>query len=149
MRIIQATLEHLDVLTPMFIRYRELYGAMPLVEQSRAFLEQCLSTQQAVTFLAFDEATDKLMGFNLLYLSHSSLSLRPVWILNDIFVCEDSRRKQVARHLVIRAKEEAIKNNAVRIRVATNSANETTRKMYESLGFYENHQLTNYILALE
>ena len=149
MRIIQATSEHLDILTPMFIRYRELYGAMPLVEESRTFLQECLNQQQAIVFLAFNQDDDKLLGFNLLYLSHSSLSLRPVWILNDIFVSEDARRRQVARNLVIRAKEEAIKQGAVRIRVATSSSNETTRKMYESLGFYENHQLTNYILALE
>ncbi len=38
MRIISASLEHLDQLTPMFIRYRELYGAMPQAEASKEFL---------------------------------------------------------------------------------------------------------------
>jgi hypothetical protein len=29
MRIIQATLEHLDLLTPLFVKYREFYGSLP------------------------------------------------------------------------------------------------------------------------
>lgn len=29
MRIIKATLEHLDLLTPLFVKYREFYGQLP------------------------------------------------------------------------------------------------------------------------
>ena len=30
MRIVQATLEHLDLLAPLFVRYREFYGMLSL-----------------------------------------------------------------------------------------------------------------------
>jgi len=40
MRITQATLEHLDLLTPLFVKYREFYGALPFPDSSRAFLEK-------------------------------------------------------------------------------------------------------------
>lgn len=149
MQIIQATCDHLDLLVPMFVRYRELYGARPMVELSRTFLEQRITDKDAIVYLAFSQENNQLVGFSLLYTSYSSLSLRPVWILNDIFVIESARRKQVARTLVIRARDDASAANAVRLRVATNTYNNTIRKMYESLGFYENPQLTNYILPLD
>jgi len=37
MRITQATLEHLNLLTPLFVKYREFYGALPFPDSSRAF----------------------------------------------------------------------------------------------------------------
>lgn len=149
MHIIRATSEHIALLVPMFIRYRELYGARPLVEASKQFLTDRINANEAIVYLAFDAEQNDLIGFSLLYTSYSSLSLRPVWILNDIFVTEAARRRQVARTLVIRSRDDAIAANAVRIRVATNTYNEAIRKMYESLGFYENPQLTNYILPLD
>src|SRR5699024_12729566 len=97
MRIISANLEHLDQLTPMFIHYRELYGAMPQAEASKDFLTQRLSKQEAIILLAFAE--DTLLGFCLVYPSFSSVSLRPIWILNDLYVAEGARRKQVAHKL--------------------------------------------------
>ena len=39
MRIIKATLQHLDLLTPLFVRYREFYGQLPFPDSSRAFRE--------------------------------------------------------------------------------------------------------------
>ena len=61
MRIIPASLDHLDQLTPMFIRYRELYGAMPQAEASKDFLAERLNKQEAIILLAFEE--DTLLGF--------------------------------------------------------------------------------------
>lgn len=36
MRIIKATLEHLDLLTPLFVKYREFYGQLPYPDEHRA-----------------------------------------------------------------------------------------------------------------
>ena len=46
MRITQATLEHLDLLTPLFVKYREFYGALPFPDSSRAFLEKRLRRKE-------------------------------------------------------------------------------------------------------
>lgn len=37
MRIVQATLEHLDLLAPLFVKYREFYGMLSYPESSRKF----------------------------------------------------------------------------------------------------------------
>ena len=122
MRIIQATLEHLDLLTPLFVKYREFYGSLPYPDSSRAFLEKRLRRKESVIYLALaDDDNNKLMGFCQLYPSFSSLSLKRVWILNDIYVAEDARRQLVADNLIRTAKKMAKETNAVRIRLsATN-----------------------------
>jgi len=133
MRIIQATLEHLDLLTPLFVKYREFYGSLPYPDSSRAFLEKRLRRKESVIYLALsDDDNNKLMGFCQLYPSFSSLSLKRVWILNDIYVAEDARRQLVADNLIRTAKKMAKETNAVRMRVSTSSNNEVAQKTYES-----------------
>jgi len=149
MRIVQATLEHLDLLAAMFVKYREFYGSLPYPDSSRAFLEKRLRRKESVIYLALsDDDSNKLMGFCQLYPSFSSLSLKRVWILNDIYVAEDARRQLVADNLIRTAKKMAKETNAVRMRVSTSSNNEVARKTYESIGFKEDTEFKNYVLPI-
>ncbi|MDD1968853.1 GNAT family N-acetyltransferase [Pseudomonas putida] len=149
MRIIQATLEHLDLLTPLFVKYREFYGELPYPDSSRDFLEKRLRREESVIYLALPVDDDsKLLGFCQLYPSYSSLSLKRVWILNDIYVAEDARRQLVADHLIQKAKKMARETQAVRMRVSTSANNEVAQKVYESIGFREDTQFKNYVLPI-
>ena len=148
MRIVQATLEHLDLLSPMFVKYREFYGELPFPDSSRKFLETRLKRKESVIYLALADDEDKLLGYCQLFPSYSSLSLKRVWILNDIFVAEDARRMLVADRLLQTAKKMAKETNAVRMRVATSVSNEVAQKTYESIGFREDTRFKNYILEL-
>ena len=148
MRITQATLEHLDLLTPLFVKYREFYGALPYPDSSRAFLEKRLRRKESVIYLAQPDDDNKLLGFCQLYPSFSSLSLKRVWILNDIYVAEDARRQLVADNLIRTAKKMAKETHAVRMRVSTSSNNEVAQKTYESIGFREDTEFKNYVLPI-
>ncbi|MDN7141533.1 GNAT family N-acetyltransferase [Pseudomonas sp. JQ170] len=149
MRIIKATLEHLDLLAPLFVKYREFYGQLPFPDSSRKFLKKRLERGESLIYLALpDDDDNKLMGFCQLYPSFSSLSLKRVWILNDIYVAEDSRRMLVADHLMREAKQMAKDTNAVRMRVSTSNDNEVAMKTYESIGFREDTEFKNYILPI-
>ena len=149
MRIVQATPEHLDLLTPLFVKYREFYGELPFPDSSRAFLEKRLRREESVIYLALhDEDDSKLLGFCQLYPSYSSLSLKRVWILNDIYVAEDARRQLVADHLIQKAKKMARETQAVRMRVSTSANNDVAQKVYESIGFREDTQFKNYVLPI-
>ncbi|MHC2147048.1 MULTISPECIES: GNAT family N-acetyltransferase [Pseudomonas] len=149
MRIIKATLEHLDLLAPLFVKYREFYGQLPYPDSSRSFLEKRLERGESIIYLALaDDDDNKLMGFCQLYPSFSSLSLKRVWILNDIYVAEDSRRMLVADHLMREAKKMAKETNAVRLRVSTSNNNEVAMKTYESMGFREDNEFKSYILPI-
>ena len=148
MRIVQATLEHLDLLTPLFIKYREFYGQLPFPDSSRKFLETRIKRKESVIYLALADDEDKLLGYCQLFPSYSSLSLKRVWILNDIYVAEDARRMLVADRLLQTAKQMAKETNAVRMRVATSVSNEVAQKTYESIGFREDTRFKNYTLEL-
>ncbi|MCY1272542.1 Acetyltransferase (GNAT) family protein [compost metagenome] len=149
MRIIQASLEHLDLLTPLFVKYREFYGELAFPEASRRFLEKRLRRKESVVYLALpDDSDDKLLGFCQLYPSYSSLSLKRVWILNDIYVAEDARRQLVADRLLQTAKKMAKETNAVRMRVSSKIDNEVAHKVYESIGFHEDNEFKNYVLPI-
>ncbi|MBF8747715.1 GNAT family N-acetyltransferase [Pseudomonas putida] len=149
MRIIKATLQHLDLLTPLFVKYREFYGELPYPDSSRAFLEKRLKRDESVIYLALPDDDDgKLLGFCQLYPSFSSLSLKRVWILNDIYVAEDSRRMLVADHLMREARKMAKDTQAVRMRVSTTASNEVARKTYESIGFRKDTEFENYVLPI-
>ena len=146
MRIISADLDHLDQLTPMFVHYRELYGAMPQQDASKAYLTERLNKQEAIILLAIENET--LLGFCLVYPSFSSVSLRPIWILNDLYVAEIHRRKQVAKKLLQAITEQARASDVVRIRVSVNANNEIAQRLYLSADFLEDQQFKNYILLL-
>ena len=149
MRIVQATLEHLDQLTPLFVTYREHFGQLPYPDSSRKFLEKRISRKESVIYLALpDDDDSKLLGFCQLYPSFSSLSLKRVWILNDIYVAEDARRQLVADNLMRAAKKMAKETNAVRLRVSTSSNNAVAQKTYESMGFREDTEFKNYTLPI-
>ena len=148
MRIVQATLEHLDQLTPLFVNYREHFGQLPYPDSSRAFLEKRISRKESVIYLAMADDEDKILGFCQLYSSFSSLSLKRVWILNDIYVAEDARRQLVADRLLHTAKQMPKETHAVRMRVATSRDNEVAQKVYESIGFVEDEQFKNYVLPI-
>ena len=149
MRIIKATLEHLDLLAPLFVRYREFYGQLPYPDSSRDFLEKRLKRDESVIYLALpDNDSTKLMGFCQLYPSFSSLSLKRVWIVNDIYVAEDYRRMLVADNLMREAKKMARATHAVRLRASTSNDNEVAMKTYESMGFRPDTEFKNYTLPI-
>lgn len=146
MRIISADVDHLDQLTPMFIHYRELYGAMPQPEASKDYLAERLNKKEAIIFLALEG--DVALGFCLIYPSFSSVSLRPMWIINDLYVAEDARRKHVAQQLIQATAAHARSSGAVRLRVSISTSNEIAKRLYESEKFLEDQQFSNYILLL-
>jgi ribosomal protein S18 acetylase RimI-like enzyme len=146
MRIISATLDHLDQLTPMFTHYREMYGAMPQPDASKEYLAQRINKQEAIILLAFED--EALLGFCLVYPSFSSISLRPMWIINDLYVAEKARRNHVALQLLQATAEQARAHGAVRLRVSISASNEIAQRLYESANFLEDQHFSNYILLL-
>src|SRR6516162_3796139 len=107
-RAIRAGLEHLDVLTGLFDAYRQFYGQEPDLPGARRFLEERLRGRDSVVLLAVrDDDPGTGVGFVQLYPSFSSVSMRPIWILNDLFVTPPARRAGVARSLLGAAYEVA------------------------------------------
>ncbi len=135
-RIVSAGLEHLDLLAGLFDGYRQFYGRAPDQPAARRFLEARLRGRESVVLLAVrDDAPETGVGFVQLYPSFSSVSMQPIWILNDLFVAPEARRAGVARSLLGAAYDLARSTGAARVRLSTAKDNEAARALYLASGY--------------
>ncbi len=135
-KTIRAGLEHVDVLTGLFDGYRQFYNQKPNLLGARAFLEARLRGRESAVLLAVpNDASGTGIGFVQLFPSFSSVSIRPIWILNDLFVAPQARRIGVARSLLEAACELARSTGAARIRLSTAKDNEPAKALYLASGY--------------
>lgn len=80
----QATFADLEALTELFDRYRQFQGQRGDARAVRAFLRARFDHGESVTFIARVEA--QAVGLAQLYPSYSSVALKRVYVLNDLFV---------------------------------------------------------------
>ncbi len=84
-----ATLEEINEIVNLVMQYRTFYGVNQQdrneVEQ---FIRERISNNQSRIFIALDES-GKGLGFIQLYPSYSTVSLKPQWVLNDLYVVEE------------------------------------------------------------
>ena len=149
MRVTRAAIADVDAVAPLFDAYRRFYGQRPDVGAARAFLDDRLRRGESVIFLALsDEPDAEALGFTQLYPSFSSVSLKPLWILNDLFVRRDVRRGGVGRRLLQRAREWAIETGARGLILATAVTNRDAQSLYESCGWRQDDEFQHYYLLV-
>lgn len=146
--ITRATLADLDALAPLFDGYRVFYGKPSDIAKARAFLQERLGNDESVIFLARDACGDAL-GFTQLYPCFSSVSARRLWILNDLFVSPNARRRGVARALLEHAREHGLQTGVVRLTLQTARDNAQAQALYESLGWVREEGMYEYALELQ
>jgi ribosomal protein S18 acetylase RimI-like enzyme len=133
LEVITASFDHLSKLAPLFDAYRVFYGQPSDVEAARAFLHERFMLGENVVFVAMLE--DRAVGFTQLYPMFSSVSLRRMWILNDLYVEADIRGQRVGERLIERAVQLAKESGARGIQLETAHTNTSGQKLYERLGF--------------
>lgn len=134
MKIKEVKLNDINHLVPLFDGYMVFYGKPSNPISYRDFLVERIKNKEAYIFIAFDD-DEKAMGFTLLYPSFSSVSQRRIFILNDLFVHKDHRKKGVASGLINTAAAYGRKNKAVRLHLETDHDNVTAQRLYESSGW--------------
>lgn len=151
MKIFLARVEHLEALSVLFDQYRVFYQQASDLDAARTFLKKRFDDCDSVIFAASERnksERNKIVGFTQFYPSFSSVSLKRVWILNDLFVAFDARRKGVARLLMATAKQYALDTGAIRIILATQQSNHAAQTLYESLGYEKDEAFHHYSLRL-
>lgn len=143
--IIRATVEHVELLTPMFDGYRQFYGRTPDPGQARRFLLERLERDESVIFIAIEGETG--VGFTQLYPSFSSVSAKRVWILNDLFVVSEARQRGVASALLDRAERFAVETRAKGLELKTAKDNPAQR-LYERKGWQRDEAFYHYSLGV-
>ncbi|RMG20961.1 MAG: GNAT family N-acetyltransferase [Bacteroidetes bacterium] len=147
MEIRKAGLADLEPLTTLFDAYRQFYDKASDPEAARNFLHKRIAREESVIYIAWNDAAEAL-GFVQLYPSFSSVNLKRLWILNDLFVVKKNRRKGVATKLIAQAKELAEQTGAHGLMLETEVDNTMAKKLYEKLGFKKNDDYDVYCLNL-
>jgi len=147
MQVKRAGPGELDAVAPLFDAYRQFYGQRPDLAAARAFLAERLARGESVIFVAVAPEREAL-GFTQLYPSFSSVSLRRLWILNDLFVGPGARRGGVGRRLLERAREWAVETEAKGLILATAVTNTAAQALYESCGWRRDEEFQHYQLLV-
>ncbi len=144
---LQATLEHLDDLVPLFDAYRVFYKQPSDLTAAREYLQARLEREECTVFLAYDEA--RAVGFTLLYTTFSSATLKPLVILNDLYVIPQARGSRIGERLIERGKAFAKLQGSPILRLRTAKDNFSGQKLYERSGFVQDEVFLTYNLKLE
>lgn len=143
----QAVLSDIEAAALLFDEYRQFYGRESKVDAGREFLLSRLNRGESVIFIAFDEG--KPIGFTQLYPSFSSLSLAPVFVLNDLYVRPSARRAGAGRRLLDAAAEYAQCVGAAWLTLSTAVTNESAQALYEKSGWQRDHEFLVYNLMVK
>lgn len=141
--ITKATYDDLDALSEMFDSYRKFYGQPRDLDAAQDFLKTRMERDEILSFIATYDGTPA--GFTNIYPSFSSVSMRPLWVLNDLFVKPDFRRQGLGDDLLVYAHTQAKANGVVSMQLETAADNIPAQNCYERGGWQKNEFLSYYI----
>ncbi|HAI76835.1 MAG TPA: GNAT family N-acetyltransferase [Microscillaceae bacterium] len=130
----EAQEQDLPALSHLFNAYRMFYQKPDEVEACRAFLEERLTQNESVIWVA-EDPHHGLVGFVQLYPSFSSTRLRRIWVLNDLFVKPAFRGQNISKQLIGACKNLCIATNACGLVLETAIDNQIGNQLYPSDGF--------------
>lgn len=141
MRIYQATLLDLDRLVPLLDGYRVFYKQSSDALAARRFLQERLQAEDATIFLA--ESGHTAVGFVQLFPSFSTVSLLPLYILNDLFVVPQARGQGVGAALLTHAQQwcRELKGKGLALETAVDNP---AQQLYERLGWEKDTHCFHY-----
>lgn len=114
----RPTLEDFDQLVPLFDAYRQFYRQPSDLIIARQFLSDRLIRNESVVLIAEDGA-GRAVGFAQLYSTFSTILAAPMYVLSDLFVIPEARRRGAGTLLLRSAAETARTAGAVRLELAT------------------------------
>jgi len=141
-KIRRGTMPDLPRIAELFDAYRQFYGQPADPDGARQFLRERLQAGDSVVLVA--EKEKRLVGFTQLYPSFSSVSMKRLWILNDLFVAPIHRRSGVARALMLAAEDLARATGAKGLDLATQKTNAPARTLYEARGWRRDDVFDHY-----
>lgn len=145
MKFVRAEEKHLDWLAPLFDQYRQFYKFPSDLSSALSFLKERLQKKDSVVIIAIPEnGKNEAAGFVQLYPSWSSLSLKPLWILNDIFVAESYRGNYVGKALMEKAHAYAKTTDAAGLQLQTAKDNHRAQNLYKSLGWKQDEDFLTF-----
>src|SRR5208282_1436997 len=141
----RATSNDLDAVAPLFDAYRQFYEQPPDRAASGKFLRDRLAHDESVVFVAEEDGT--AVGFTQLYPSYSSVSLGPIYVLNDLLVAPNARRHGVGEKLLEAARAFGEETGAHYLELST-AVDNPAQRLYEACGWVTDREFLHYELPL-
>ncbi len=135
----------LDALSRLFDGYRQFYGQPSDPSTGRRFLSERLARNESVVLVAEDRGT--AVGLTQLYPSFTSISLGPIFVLNDLFVSPEARHKGVGASLLAAAREHGREQAAHYLELST-AVDNPAQRLYEASGWILDREFLHYELPL-
>lgn len=144
----RANLDDLDQLVPLFDGYRQFYGEASDLSLARQFLAERMSRGQSVVLIA-KGPDGTAIGFVQLFPSFCSVRTASIYVLNDLFVALEARRRGVGMLLLRAAAEIGRTAGAVRLELSTAITNVSAQRLYNVLGWKRDEEFHVYSVSLE
>ncbi len=125
--------DDVSIVAILFDAYRVFYKQSSNLQAAFDFLEQRVDKNESTIFVATIQG--EAVGFVQLYPVFSSVSLKPAWLLNDLYVAENARRQGVAEALLQQAKQFALETKAAFVLLQTSEDNYKAQSVYEKNGW--------------
>ncbi len=115
--------------------------------QCRKYLLDRLTKEESIIFISRSTQSEP-QGFTLLYPLFSSVAMGRTYLLNDLYVSPQHRKKGVASALLSHAKNWAKQQQGLRMHLETEVGNLTAQRLYEQLGWQREKTSYHYFLEL-
>jgi ribosomal protein S18 acetylase RimI-like enzyme len=122
----------------LFDAYRVFYGAVPEPIKADAFIHGLITHGKTRFFVAREAKAAPglpILGFVHLMPSINTVAMRPIWLLEDLFVASSARKAGVATALMQHAEAFARETGAERLTLATAHDNRRAQSLYKQLGY--------------
>lgn len=128
----KATLDDLTELAPLLDAYRVFYKQDSDLSSGQAFLKARLKKKDSHIF--FVQIEGKIAGFVQLYPSFSTVSLKTIYILNDLYVAPSYRGRGLGTALLEYAQEFCVEMGVLGLALET-AIDNPAQFLYERMGW--------------
>ena len=133
-KIIKATIDNLEELSLLFDLYRQFYRQPSNISEAKGFLNERIVNKESVIYISKEE-DGNFSGFVQLYPIFTSVGLKRLWLLNDLYVKKEYRKKGIARNLIDQCKNLTLETKASGLLLETSKNNLEGNVLYHTEGF--------------
>ena len=138
LQIIEATTAHVPDLIPLFDAYRIFYRQNSDYKGAQKFLSDRLQNNESIIYIAFID--ENAIGFVQLFPIFSSVSMEPMYLLNDLYVERNYRGQGIGKALINQAKSLCIEKGYKGLALQTEADN-PAQHIYEYMEFNKDPDL--------
>jgi GNAT superfamily N-acetyltransferase len=142
----QACIHDLDRIAPLFDGYRQFYGQKSDLAGARQFLLERFRHSESIIFIALKD--NVAIGFTQLYPSFSSISMKRIYVLSDLFVMSQARKLGAARLLLDAAVQFGRSVGARQLTLETAITNVAAQALYATSGWQRDTEFYVYQITL-